>query len=402
MGTESAGSIQTSTALFYVLDAVVLLILFAVKVPLFAVCLTLISRRTAVTRLRHAVEMVALLSVAYFLFNTTPEAVLSLRAYLLMALIGTLLCTRRFRVDLEKSFVGCLLFCCLGILMDSYAQRGMDRLLAGRTTIARAMAHAVDTRVRRVAGDDSLPPSTGVVPAVLRLTATPAVEDAIAQPRPARLAPPPPIRAAHTSAPPSRVEADTHPPAGGAAVTNAAAKEPAATPRQPLEGLARTGAAETVSAPAAPQHASAVTSAAHVTSSAGVPVTPPPTPTRPPVPAATSAARQAASPGSIAAVAPRPPAAAPVKRSAWDRLSSAERRNWEIARRQIRVSSVGWSATDAYVMVDRHMLNVGSTHAVIYRGNEYVFRFRGVTRDGTCKWDPVLSSDEPEGTAIAF
>ena len=59
----------------YALDITLTLILFVVKVVLLAGALTLMSRRKAILSLKTCVLAAVLLALAYFVSNTTPEAV---------------------------------------------------------------------------------------------------------------------------------------------------------------------------------------------------------------------------------------------------------------------------------------------------------------------------------------
>ena len=405
--TEAAVS-QVSVPLAFVLDISLALILFAVKAALLAGVLTLVTRREAVIHLKTCALGVVLLGIAYFACDTTPEALLSIRAFLLASLIGTFFCMKLFEVDWEKSLISCLLFCCLSILMDSYSQRWVDRLLPGRTTIGRTLASAIDSRTRRTARDASLPPTTGVMPALLRLAMTPGsdgVVDAVLAPM--RAAQQAKVKIAEISKQAAeeaaianmlsgagtnvgnRTEemkalkqglvAEAH--GGSVPVTVADAAPPAISPTNPPVAVATAAAPALAAAPIAPPTASS--SAPPVVVSA---------------PAASATRPAAPTPVAVAAA----PAGHPNKAGAITGMRAEDRQNWEAARRQIRVSSVVRSSRTAYIMIGSRMLRLGDTHQVTYNGRECAFRFSGVDAQGACQWEPVLPKAESETDFVAF
>lgn len=404
MGAEAAATAQASASLFYIFDVSLVLLLFFVKVPMLSGILTALSRREADARPRKCALAAALLGSAYFLCNTAPEAVLSLRAFLLVALGGALLFRKLFWINLEKSFVSCLLYGCLSILMSSYMQRWVDRLVPDRITVGRAMAQSIDGHVRQNARDASLPPSTGVMPALLRLAMTPG-SDGVADTllSPLRTAQRAKAQIADISKAKSE-EASIVNMLAGAGTNVGSRKEELAALHNGL--VAEAGGGSAPSNPAAPPGETPPPGAAPaptttvLAAAAAPPITaspavsplraaPPPTPAPPPAAVAPAAAASASR-------------IATVRLSGLDGMGPEERQGWESARRQIRVSSVGWSGTDAYIMVNRRVLRVGATHTVVYQGNEYVFRFRSVNRQGVCTWDPVMPRDEPTRVSIAF
>jgi hypothetical protein len=410
---EAVGLSQTPGPQAFALDISLTLILFVVKVALLAGILTLVSRREADTRLKTCTLAAALLSGAYFLFNTNPEAVLSIRAFLVVTLVGTLLCMKVFSISLESSLFSCLLFCCLSILMSSYTQRWVDRLIPDRPTIGNTLAAAIDTRVRKTAGDASLPPSTGVMPAALRLALTPGSDGAVD----ALLAP---LRSAQ------RAKAQI------AVVSKQASEEASLVNMLSGAGTNVRGRAEELAALHQGLRAEA-------TGSPGPsdPVAPPtalapaaaPSPTTPPVPVAApvadpiqataAPAAPVGTPAAPARTAPASPSNTPVRvappvaappgnpvrvaaLSGVTAMSAEDRQRWQMAQQQIRVSNVGWTSNDVYVVINRRVLRVGSTYKALYLGNEYTFRFRGVNMKGACIWEPVVSKDEPVTDFIAF
>lgn len=428
---QAADAIQHSTPLAYTLDLSVAILLFAARVPLFIGILKLVSRREADVNLKKGTWATFLLIATYFLFNTTPEAVLSIRACLLVTLLGTVIGMKAFWVSLEHSFLSCLLFCCLSILLASTSHRGLDYLVPDRATIGRSLSQVIDARVRATAEDPTLPPSTGVMPAVLRLALTPGSNgfvDALLSP----------FRTAQTAkaqiADISRKKADEASivnmlsGAGTNVLTRAAEMEALkaglvaeASGVAPAPGPAGSAPAgfpagtPVTQAKAIQQPASPATASVSSPAQAAAVAAPSPAALGAAIAAVTNllAAHSAAPSGTNAAPAGLPPVKTTVigtntvsiqtaQSSVLDGMSAEERKQWEEARRLIRVSAMGWSKSGAYVMIGGHCVSAGATYSVIYQGGDYAFRFKGVTAQGACKWDPVPASKEPATDFIAF
>lgn len=430
METEPTGILQTSVPLACTIDLVVVLILFVVRVALLAGILTLVSRHEADVRRGKCIKTAAFLCIAYFLFNATPEAILSVRTFILVVLIGTFICIKAFWITLEPAFISCLLFCGLSILMGSYAERGLETLFPERITIGRLVAHRIDEGVRHTAGDETLARSKGVIPAMLRLSITPGsngIVDALMSPMRS-------FQKAKTQisniSEKRAAEASIVNMLSGAGTNVGSRADEMAALQQGLSGEAASGALpahesgtmgagelpgyegspETSDSAASPLAAGlapgAVAPAGAAGSSAVDSNAAPPTATNGSVVATASAGTAHAGAGTNSVVATNSAAA---KRSlqggevtGLEGMSAQDRHRWEEARKLIRASAMGWSTSGAYVMINGRMLHVGSTHRVVYKGNAFTFLFRGIASQGGCKWEPVVQKDEPVTEFIAF
>ncbi len=395
-----------SLPILFTLDIALTLLVFIVKVALLAGILELVSRRRATTSLLKCALTTAILGSAYYLFDTTPEAVITLRTYLLVSLIGTFLCTKLFDTELEHAFFSCLLFCCLSTLMDSYTQREVDGLLPDRPTIGRKLTAAIDQRARQSAHNPALPSSPGVIPALLRLSTTPGtggMDDTLLSPLRAVQQ----VKAQIADANKKSAEDASIANMLSGAGTNVSghSAEMAALHKELIEE-ASPGAAPS------PADTSAVPPAASTANVPPAAPSPTPSPAAPPSPAvavvpapvtyAPHARRAATAPAAAGVTAPvrNPDKVGDI--SGLVSLSEAERLDWEAARQQIHVSSVVKSSKQTYIMIDGHVLVAGATHRIRYLGTEYAFRFRGVNAIGACIWEAVRQKVDGKTDFVAF
>jgi hypothetical protein len=293
----------------------------------------------------------------YFLINTAPLSILSLRAFFLVVLCGTMLFRSLFKINIQKSFVSCLLYCFLSIMMDGFTTRLVDKVIPGRVSITRQLTTLVDARVRVATGNPALPPSTGLMPALVRASWNPNSSGFFRH-------------FIETLFTPVRVGIQAK---EQIAKINAIATERIAL----VESLPSGGA------PAGSQGTNALAAS----------LTPPP----PPVPVA---------PATASNVAPAKPAATIVTSrlaaGSLAGLSQEDRGLWQEARQKIVVSGIGWSGKQPYAVIGGRMIRPGATVTIMHKKTAYVFEFRGIGLQDACRWEPVLPNAASTGVIVAF
>jgi hypothetical protein len=350
-----------------ILDACLILTLAVLKLLPLGFSLVLVAKNQAVTNLKKCLTAIFSLAAIYFLFNTEPQSILSLRAFVLVVLCGTLIFRKLFEISTEKSFVSCLLYCFLSLLMEGYATRLAGKLIPDRVTFNGQLAKTIDRHVRLATDNPALPSSTGFVPALLRAGWRPdsggfirELVEALFAPVKAGVQAKQQIAKINTVAVQrlALVDAIAHD------STNADVGVDATN--SPLEGMEAGTHEKTDSVPAV--------------ATAGVSNSPPVAAGRPPVAFAPSCVTK----GSLSALSPE------------------ERQRWREAEKKLVISGIGSSGKSAYVLIGGHVVRPGTTYTVVHEGTAYVFEFKGLAAQGVGRWVPVLPEEKPAEVTVAF
>lgn len=391
---------QTSAQAALGLDAGLALALVAAKVLLVALAVLAVARKQAFISLKKCIGTVLTLGVVYFLCNTTPEAILTLRPFVLVVLCGSILFRKLFETNLEKSFVACLLFCFISIMMDGHVNQLADKLIPGRVTIGSWLTTAIDDQLRKSTENNALPPSTGVMPALIRASGKMKLGgfiEALTTPIRMGLQAKEQITKIKTTAD-ERVAL-----AEGLAAGDTNAEGLLKGTHAPGQGLAGAALAPTGSVPVA---TNTMPFPAPTVSTSAPPAQASPTPEVVATPPATNAAALATNRPPAPPAAPPPgPTGKVISRVATDKLGDLnpkDRERWQKAQQKIVVSGVGRSGQMVYALIGGRMIRQNQTYSISHMGLTYTFQFHGLDGQGACQWDPVLEDDKESQFTIAF
>ncbi|MDA0990500.1 MAG: hypothetical protein O3A51_07095 [Verrucomicrobia bacterium] len=156
-----------------ILDAAVQLVRFLLKALLLAGLTIFVSKREAEVRLKPTILTTFAIVALTFLFNTSPTGTLGVYQYFIVSFIATIIVRKVFWIEVDKALIASFLFVFFSVTLTDYSERGLDKLMEDRATIGRTVAALIDARSVALTGDDSLPPSRRVLPALIRLSDDP-------------------------------------------------------------------------------------------------------------------------------------------------------------------------------------------------------------------------------------
>ena len=166
MNTEAAPVSDFPFAASIAIDAVLLLACLVLKVFLLGGLAKFTSRGEAEIKPKPTVIATLVIVALTYLFTVSPDGVFGIYFFFLVACIATLICKKVFWIEIDKALITSFLFVFLSISLSDYSSRGMSLLIPTRTTIEGAFAGAIDNRTREKTGDDTMPASRRLLPAI--------------------------------------------------------------------------------------------------------------------------------------------------------------------------------------------------------------------------------------------
>ena len=387
--------VSCMTALIF--DGAIVMARFALKVLLLGLIIRVISKHESETHLKPLVLTTLAVVAGTFLLNTSPDGVIGVYQFFVVAFIATMVLKKVFWLDIDKALVAAFLFVFLSISLTDYSGRGLDLAIPGRVTIERALAEAMDRCTRASPGDPAaeFPPHRRIMPALVQMMMDPKVEER--SPRSGGTFAESIARALYNV--PGLFSKSGHPPPSPERA--GAPRENASTPRDHPPGAVAPQAPSPEAAAAVPPGTPPATMAAE--DSPAPPGEAPeklpklrdirPIPTWTDQPSDTGVEDKSTGPVAVAESETTPSA------GTFDALSPAEQELWKRARSSINVSGVGTSMDGGYALVGGTFVPVGSLWTVDFQNRRFTYRLDGINESSVCQWKPILSTNELPQTA---
>ena len=173
MNTEAAPVSEFPLVASIAIDAILVLSCLALKVFLLGGLAKFASRGEAEIKPKPTIIVTLVIVSFTYLFTVSPDGVIGIYFFFVVAFIGTFICKKVFWIEIDKALITSFLFVFLSISLTDYSSRGMNLLIPTRTSLEGAVAGAIDQRTREKTGDDTLPASHRILPAIGQYSADP-------------------------------------------------------------------------------------------------------------------------------------------------------------------------------------------------------------------------------------